>query len=124
MEDYKGNYEDFLQYRERRSIESVPAQEDFTEKASDAKIEYESTKQARAAERKRLRDLERTESEIEQAEQKLAEIDKALSAPEYASDPVKLTDLLEEREACQTQLEELMNLWTSLSEAIEEEGTP
>ncbi len=125
VEDYKGNYEDFLEYRQRKaeqagSVKEIPKQAEV----SETRQEYLNTKQARAAERKRARDLERTEAEIDQAEQELARIDEALAAPEHASDPDKLTELLQEREIQQAKLEELMNLWTSLSEAMEKEGTP
>ena len=66
--------------------------------------------------RKLQNQISRTEAEIEQAEERLAQIDGEFAKPEVATNSARLSELHAERTEIQEKLDGLYELWESLSE--------
>ena len=83
---------------------------------TDAKLDWAKQKELQAAKRKRENQLAKTEKEIEELENKIADLQEEMSKPEIASNSVKLQELCKECDAAQSKLDELYELWEELSE--------
>ena len=83
---------------------------------TDAKLDWAKQKELQAAKRKRENQLAKTEKEIEELENKIAQLQEEMSKPEIASNSVKLQELCKECDAAQSKLDELYELWEELSE--------
>ena len=82
---------------------------------TDAKLDWAKQKELQAAKRKRENQLAKTEKEIEELENKIAQLQEEMSKPEIASNSVKLQELCKECDAAQNKLDELYELWEELS---------
>ena len=80
---------------------------------SAAKSEYERTKQLRALERSREKNLAKTEQLISETERKIAVLEE-LMATEAASDYKRLEELTEQKNGLESSLSELYEKWDSL----------
>lgn len=83
---------------------------------TEAKLDWAKQKELQAAKRKRENQLAKTEKEIEELENKVAQLQEEMSKPEIASNSVKLQELCKECDAAQSKLDELYELWEELSE--------
>lgn len=83
---------------------------------TEAKLDWAKQKELQAAKRKRENQLAKTEKEIEELENKIADLQEEMSKPEIASNSVKLQELCKECDAAQNKLDELYELWEELSE--------
>ena len=83
---------------------------------TEAKLDWAKQKELQAAKRKRENQLAKTEKEIEELENKIAQLQEEMSKPEIASNSVKLQELCKECDAAQNKLDELYELWEELSE--------
>ena len=112
--DYKGDYSQFLEYKAKMKKENKFSNVEV--KASAAKIERIATKEEKAKQRKTEKQLLETEQEINKSEKRLEDIDIEMTYEAVYSDHVKLTQLHEEQNLLKSRLEELYELWGTLSE--------
>ena len=109
ISDFKGDYTQYRQMLERRQTAPVAAAAPRPEK-KEKKVNPRNT-----------RDLEkqvaRLEREISKQENAVAEIDAQIEAS--ATDYEALTHLMQEKEAAERQLEEMMAQWEQLSQQLE-----
>ena len=73
-------------------------------------------KEEQARLRKKENDLKKTEAEIEALENRDAEIDELMAAPEICTDVAKLQELSKEKEQITEKLTALYEKWEELSE--------
>ncbi len=126
LRDIKGDYAAFAAWEEQQKhfAESARAMEELARK-EERQAEKAEAKAARQAATRRggTRELEKklrvNEREIEKAEARLAEIEEETAAADGA-DYQALQTLFEEKTALEARLEELMEEWEELSEALEE----
>ena len=109
ISDFRGDYTQYRQMLERRQTAPVAAAAPRPEK-KEKKVNPRNT-----------RDLEkqvaRLEREISKQENAVAEIDAQIEAS--ATDYEALTHLMQEKEAAEQQLEEMMAQWEQLSQQLE-----
>ena len=101
--DFRGNYTEYCQWKERQSVFTQNAVRQEKEKAPK-----------RVVQRGNDRAIARLEREIEKLESRLAELDR--EAEEHAADYQKLMEIEEQRSALNEQLEDLYARWGELSE--------
>lgn len=117
--EYLGDYDYYLEKKaekERLDSESAASSESDAAKVSAAKMDWQSQKEETARERKRLRDIERAEQEIDRLEKRNAEIDDLLCQREVATDPAACVKLSKEQEEIQKSLDDYYILWEKLQE--------
>lgn len=81
-----------------------------------AKASWKQSKEEQAKKRRLNNELQKTEESIEQAEARIAQIDKESAAPDVCCDTEKLIKLHEERTALSAKLALLYEKWEELSE--------
>lgn len=114
---FEGSYEDYLE--KARPFEKIrPASVTKTEKQSD----YKNKKEADARRRKDRVRLNKLEGSIAEAEEKLSELNAALSDPQTASDYERLMELTEQLDNAEKNLEALYEEWEELSQRLEEQS--
>ncbi len=84
--------------------------------SSDTKQSWKLQKELQAAQRKKENELKRCEEAIEQLEQRSNEIDLLMALPDVCTNVARLQELSKEKEANETQLNELYQKWELLSE--------
>lgn len=117
--EYLGDYDYYLEKKaekERLDNESAASSESDAANVSAAKMDWQSQKEETARERKRLRDIERAEKEIDRLEKRSAEIDDLLCQREVATDPAACVKLSKEQEEIQKSLDDYYILWEKLQE--------
>ncbi len=85
-----------------------------TSDASSGRDDWQKKKEKQARERKRKSDLEKVEKQIHLLESEDAEIDEKLTDEAYYTDPHKLVELNNRKQAIAEQLEALMEQWEEL----------
>lgn len=83
---------------------------------SQAKLAWKENKAEQAKLRKKANDLKKLESQIEQLEEQIAEIDAKFLIPENATNVSLLNQLTNDRNAAEEVLNQLYEQWESLSE--------
>ncbi len=117
--NYLGNYDYYL---EKKQQLSVPAAEvsvntsSVKEPETAAALDWKAQKEEQARLRKKENDLKKTEAEIEALENRDAEIDELMAAPEICTDVAKLQELSKEKEQITEKLTALYEKWEELSE--------
>ena len=112
--EYIGNYDDFTAYRAAHTQtqpDDSPA--NVNEEKEKRVNDYKQRKEAAAAERKRLRQIENAESEIERLEAELTQLNQQMTLPAISSDYGKIMELT--KQAAEMQ-EEIDRLYTLLDE--------
>jgi ATP-binding cassette subfamily F protein 3 len=102
--DYKGNFSDYMQYRERYmqgTLEAATSDNQLTA----SKADFINKKAEQAAKRKHQNQIERSKNEVVKIEQRLEEIEAECEAS--ATDHHKLAQLYEEKENLDMKLLEL-----------------
>ena len=121
--NYIGNYDYYLEKKEEltaayatpASDQTVP--QNTTESApSDSKLSWQEQKELQAKERKRKNELKKTEDRIAVLEERNVEIDELMTQEEVYSNSVKCQELALEKDANNTELEELYEKWEELAE--------
>lgn len=84
-----------------------------------SKSDWQAQKEEQARVRKIKSDFQKTEEAIEKLEARNAEIDELLTREDIYTNVEKLMELNKEKEAIQTELEQLFERWEELSELIE-----
>ena len=110
--DFSGNYEDFLRFTNTNDQLEDTEKEN---KNSISRENYLNEKQKLATERKRQRDLEKTEETIEVLEKKIEDIDREMSKDAVATNAGRLIELTEERNELEKELNDFYEKWEALS---------
>lgn len=113
--EYVGNYDDFTAYRAAHPSESgvlspTPVNEEKEKRVND----YKQRKEAAAAERKRQKQIETSEQEIERLEAELTALNEQMAQPEVSSDYARIMELTRQAAAMQEQIEALYALLDEL----------
>lgn len=119
---YPGNYDYYLEKKEdsekaQLTAASIPSKETSQEKHGN-KLDWQQQKEEQARQRKIESELKKAETEIEQLETRNAEIDLQLADPANGTNIQLLQELSKEQEKNNNKLEELMELWESLSDKL------
>lgn len=113
--DYKGNYREFLAYRQR--MEQIAQAANEKAKAAEPKVKKEKPK--RTGGTKSLeKELNATERAVAKAEERMEELDQQIQ--EAAADYMKLQELYEQKEALEAETMELYSRWEELAAQLEE----
>ena len=111
IEEYLGNYSDYLARRTRRekavAVEKPPIKKEAAE--------WEQLRQKRRDRQKRERERQRLEEEIHQTEGRLEEIDDLLLDETVQCDWQRLAELGDEKRLLEAQLDELYPQWESFA---------
>ena len=83
---------------------------------SESKLSWQEQKELQAKERKRKNELKKTEDRIAVLEERNVEIDELMTQEEVYSNSVKCQELALEKDANNTELEELYEKWEELAE--------
>ncbi len=114
--DFKGNYEDFVSYKQK-GADSQPKGDKDSDLSVSANDDYAKSKEARNLKKNTQKKLSDTEKEIARLEEELEGISKLQE--EFASDYQKQASLYEKAQDTQRQLDQLYEQWTSLQEKLE-----
>lgn len=79
---------------------------------------YDNQKQQRREQRKLERQIEQCEEKIEQYENDITHIDEQLTQPEIFNDPIKASELANEKAETEQKLEQVMMEWEELQEML------
>lgn len=126
---YLGNYDYYLEKKAENTL-SAPETDGafppaaggsregnpFSSAASSLKQDWQSQKEALAAQRKKENALKRCESEIERLEKRSMEIDEEMTHPDVCINVAKLQELAREKEQIEENLLLQMEEWESLSD--------
>ena len=120
--EHIGGIYDFLQDKKLESLKELDTNSNKKEEATapkvstDSKLSYEARKEAAKKVKKAERNVEEAEKAINTIETRIKEIEEALAQPENATD----TQLCQEYQKKQHELEQKMYEWELLSEELEE----
>ncbi|MDE6759829.1 MAG: ABC-F family ATP-binding cassette domain-containing protein [Lachnospiraceae bacterium] len=112
---YIGNYDYYIEQQlvstSREEEKTMVSKEETTNKK-----DWKRSKEEQAKERKRQNDIKKTENRIEELEHLLSDLEDEMSLPENAVNAAKLTEISEKQESANKELEQLYEIWESLSE--------
>ena len=112
--EYIGNYDDFTAVRAARpqtaTENAAPPDEEKEKRVND----YKQRKEAAAAERKRLKQIENAESDIERLETELSELNQRMTLPEVGADYARIMELTKEAAEMQEKIDGLYALLDEL----------
>ena len=119
-DNYIGNYDYYLEKKDAVTAAATKMTAQTTTNSpvstnSDNKNDWEKQKELKAAKKRIETKLQKCEKDIEATEEKLAEVNDALSDPANGYNSLLLNDLTKEQEALIQKLDELMALWEELS---------
>lgn len=109
---YNGNYDDYLEYKNNFAQGTKE-----TEKSSDSAKDYETQKRRQANIKNLTKKLSQAEEKIEQAESELSQIKDEITLA--GADYERVKELFEKSEKCEEELNNLYELWNSLSIDLE-----
>lgn len=120
--NYPGNYDYYLEKKDdaekaQLTTASIPTGEETNEKPGN-KLGWQQQKEEQARQRKIENELKKAEAEIERLETRNSEIDLQLSDPANGTNIQLLQELSKEQENNNNKLEELMEIWESLSDKL------
>ncbi|MDH9624426.1 ABC-F type ribosomal protection protein [Staphylococcus capitis] len=122
---YLGDYQYYIEKTEEAA--ALKAQEELKNSSSktnnnnDTSISssaYSSQKQQKSHQRKIERQIEQCETKIEEFETHISYIETQLTQPEVFNDPMKATELAEEKNNTEQKLEQVMLEWEELQEKL------
>lgn len=111
--EYIGNYDDYLT---KNRIETAKAEENIPVKPN----EYKQQKERESAIRKEKSEMKRTELQIEQIENEIANLESELIKPEVASDYQAALELSNKLSELKLENDTLFQRWSSLAQKFEE----
>ncbi|TAH59193.1 MAG: ABC transporter ATP-binding protein, partial [Methanosarcina mazei] len=113
---YNGNYSYYL-YKKNQIESSTDERPDSdSEAASVSKNDWLKQKEEKSNLRRQQKRLETVETEIEQFEKRIGEIDGLLELPEVFTDHIRCQELHDEQEQLKKKLDALYEEWSELSE--------
>ena len=122
----KNGYQYYLEKKDNPSFtqssgQAVSSRGDGSAPASvsEGKLDYQKQKQEQAKKRKQEADLKKTMERIDQIDQRLAEINDLFTQEEVFSDPHRLMELNQEKQALEEEEEQLMEKWEELESQTE-----
>lgn len=107
---YKGNYD---YYKEHHQNETKEKTTKLVEK-SNAAVQYDDSRKNKAQDRKRRAKLLNIEKEMESLQNEIDDLKQLIEDPDVSSDYVRLTEILDEINQKEFQLEDLETLWLEL----------
>lgn len=110
---YNGNYDEYL--NEKNAILQSGAQS--SQNVSSAALSYEEEKRRQANLRNLTKKIENAENSIEEKENEIEEIKNKIS--DAGSDYEKVRELYEIQEKCEKELDDLYELWNTLSKEMD-----
>lgn len=113
--DYDYYVEKKLEQEELLALETNALSSAIAVEASE-KTSYQQDKEAKKAERQRMRRIEEIEKTIEGLEQNVAEHEEKLCEPDIFQDHEKVFELNKELEEFKSEIDRLMDEWTELSD--------
>ena len=115
--NYIGNYDYYVEKKEELTNIYAPSADvvTTTDETTENKLDWQQQKDAQARERKRLSDLTKLESEIEELESRNKEIDEQFELPSVACDVAKCQELSKEKATITKQLELCYDQWSELA---------
>ncbi len=117
VEDIRGSYDEFIS-QIRQAEPPVLHKEKHN---SENKLEYKNKKERDAQRRKARAELSRIENDISETEACISLLEEKLQQPEIATNCERATEISEELEKKNNEIEELMIKWEKLSEFLEKE---
>lgn len=117
--NYLGNYDYYLEKKQELTAsasETANAAASVKEPETASALDWKAQKEEQARLRKKENDLKKTETEIEALENRDAEIDEMMAAPEICTDVAKLQELSKEKDQITEKLTILYEKWEELSE--------
>jgi len=111
---YNGNYNDYLEYKNSQQLSDTAAEVKVNLSAAEA---YEQNKRKQANIKNITKKLAATEEQIEELEMKIENLKTDISAA--GADYEKVSELFSESEKCEKELNNLYELWNTLSMELE-----
>ena len=111
---YNGNYNDYLEYKNSQQLSDTVAEVKVNLSAAEA---YEQNKRKQANIKNITKKLAATEEQIEELEMKIENLKIDISAA--GADYEKVSELFSESEKCEKELNNLYELWNTLSMELE-----
>ncbi len=108
---YKGNYD---YYKEHHQNETKEKTTKLVEK-SNAAVQYDDSRKNKAQDRKRRAKLLNIEKEMESLQNEIDDLKQLIEDPDVSSDYARLTEILDEINQKEFQLEDLETLWLELA---------
>jgi ATP-binding cassette subfamily F protein 3 len=114
--EYIGNYDDLTVARAAQSdnISQIKATNSADGEKQKRVNDYKQRKEEAAAERKRKRQIENAESDIEHLETELAELNEQMTLPEFSSDYTQIMEMTNHAAEIQAQIDKLYTLLDEL----------
>ena len=114
--EYMGNYDDFTSYRAAHpTAGSVAATGAAVNPEKEKRVnDYKQRKEEAAAERKRKKQIENAENDIERLENELASLNERMTLPEYGSDYEKMMEMTHQAADMQQRIDDLYALLDEL----------
>lgn len=112
---YKGGYSYYISRKNDEDKEKSVSDKNDVKEDSSEKNNWIKQKEEQAAQRRQQKRLEEVESEIDNIEIRINEIDSLLEKPEIFTDHVKCNDLSIERQSLNNKLYGLYEEWESLT---------
>ncbi len=108
-------YGDYSYYKEKKKGEaSAEIETEKNEQKSEGKLDYEAQKEARSQEMQRQKRLKELETEIEQLEKNLTELEAEMTAEKNIDQFELLQELKDEYESKNSKLEDLYQEWEEI----------
>ncbi len=114
--EYVGNYDDLTTARAALPADDLTGGAVVAVNAEKQKRvnDYKQRKEEAAAERKRKKQIENAESDIERLENELAELNEKMTLPEFSSDYAKIMEMTNQAAEMQAKIDELYALLDEL----------
>jgi ATP-binding cassette subfamily F protein 3 len=113
---YNGNYSYYLYKKNQMESSTDEGPDPNTESASTSKNDWLKQKEEKSNLRRQQKRLEAVETEIEQSEKRIEEIDGLLELPEVYTDHIRCQELHDEQERLNKKLDALYEEWSELSD--------
>ncbi|MDY3765444.1 MAG: ABC-F family ATP-binding cassette domain-containing protein [Lachnospiraceae bacterium] len=116
--NYIGNYDYYLEKKEELTAiyAGIPQEQVTPEQTSATKLDWQQQKEEQARQRKRQNDLAKTESRIQELEERDAQIDELMTQEEIFTDVKECMKLNMEKASIAQELETLYEKWEELAE--------
>ncbi len=114
---YEGNYDEYLEARERReAVAGIASASDAPPSSTEteSKQNWKNQKEAQAQKRKHQNRVSRLEKDIAVTEERIAQIETEMSLPDNCTNSLLLNTLTKEKDALEEHLLALMTEWDEL----------